>query len=68
MNPAVCGASAFLRSRGPAAVPFRLCCALAILHGVAAAPNCHAVPVDPDAVLLWPEPDTDVPTISGPAR
>jgi len=40
----VCGAAAFLRSGGPAQVPFRPCCAAALLHAARAAespaPSC----------------------------
>jgi hypothetical protein len=32
MTGVECGASAILATGGPAAVPFRLCCALTIIH------------------------------------
>jgi hypothetical protein len=70
MSGARCAAFAFLNARGPAAVPFQLCCAIAIVAAGGTDPQtfvCGAAPVDPSAALLWPEPDTDLP-LGEPAR
>jgi hypothetical protein len=29
---------------------------------------CGATPADPSATLLWPDPDSDLPTIGEPVR
>jgi hypothetical protein len=29
---------------------------------------CGAAPADPSATLLWPEPDSDLPTVGEPVR
>ena len=74
MSLPVCGASAFLHAQGPAAVPFRLCCALAIVtgsgSGVSGSGGSGADPstfvctaADPCPALLLPEPDFDSPAI-----
>ena len=51
-----CGAARFLRSRGPAAVPLRACCAAALIHaasgGDGTAPFLCAVAVhDPQPAV-----------------
>jgi hypothetical protein len=71
MSPADCAASQFLNASGPAVVPFQLCCVLAIVTAAgSASPQiiCGAAPTDPSATLLWPDPDSDLPTIGEPAR
>jgi hypothetical protein len=60
-----CAVSAFLSARGPAVVPFRPCCVLAVL-GAREAFVCDAAL--PTATLLWAEPDSDLPAIGEPAR
>jgi hypothetical protein len=57
-----CAASGFLSAPGPAAVPFQLCCVLAIVAAAGSSPHqviCGAAPADPSATLLWPDPDSD---------
>jgi hypothetical protein len=68
MNDAGCRASAFLAASGPAAVPFRLCCALAIVRAGGPEPAsfvCGAAAGDPATTLLWPG---AAPSIGEPAR
>jgi hypothetical protein len=52
MSELRCGAAAFLRPGGPAQVPFKPCCAAAILHA-ARAPESSPPPC-PRAELLGP--------------
>jgi hypothetical protein len=71
MSAASCGASAFLAASGPAAVPFRLCCALAIVHAGGPEPAsfvCGAADRDPDPMLFWPGVAPEMPSIGEPAR
>ena len=66
-----CAASAFLSAAGPAAVPFELCCVLAMVTAAGSgSPQvvCGAATADPSATLLWPDPDSDLPTIGEPVR
>jgi hypothetical protein len=71
MSRPICAASAFLGAPGPAAVPFELCCVLAMVAAAgSSSPRiiCGAAPADPNATLLWSDPDSDLPAIGEPVR
>jgi hypothetical protein len=64
MNIPKCGAAGYLGVRGPAVVPFRMCCVLAIL-GAPEPLVCDAAAVTSPEAMFWPESE---PTVREPAR
>jgi hypothetical protein len=71
MSAFTCEAAAFLDARGPAVVPFRLCCVLAIRRAggpVREPVVCGAITPDPAVAELWAGTEPDVPSVGEPAR
>jgi len=80
VSGSTCAASAFLDAPGPAAVPLRLCCALAIVAAAGSTPRSVVCGSDQElasilggsaaaeADLRWPEAESTAPAIGEAAR